>query len=424
MAWDAIVLALVSPLLFASFVLAAEGVSGATPLRVLGALAMTACQGVPLLWRRRRPESATGVVAVGHLVQLFLVDTPLPGNVTVLLMTYALGRYARNRRLARAYLVLAAIGGLVGGVDWTWSDGFTPADPIVYLVVTSIWNVLCALTPWAFGLLARQRELSVRQLRDRAEALERERDQRARLAAEEERTRIAREMHDVVAHSLSVIVVQADGAAYAVGAGGPDPVGVAERALATIGSTAREALADTRRLVSVLRGHESGGPEYRPRGGLSDLASLVDPLVAAGRDVRVDVTEDPVTVPRDADLAAYRVVQESLTNVIKHAGPGAAVRVGVTYAPDTLCVRVADDGRGAAAGDDGAGHGLIGMRERVTAYGGTLTAGPVPGGYVVTARIPLRDDASAHLEPGARPEPDHPEPNLDPEPDPDPGDPR
>lgn len=283
--------------------------------------------------------------------------------------------------------------------DWTWRDPqFEPPEPWLYFASNLVTLALVVCSAWGFGRLARQRRLTLEQLQQRASALERERDQHARLAAQQERTRIARDMRDVVAHSLSVIVVQADGAAYAVqhaGDGSPasreQPHLVAAAALTTIAETAREALADTRRLVAVLRAGEEA--DYTPRSGVADIEDLLTPLRLAGREVSLSPLGDVGALPRDIDLAAYRVVQESLTNSIKHAGPGARMFVRIERTADTLRVGVRDDGRGPGFGVtdvEAAGNGLIGMRERVGAYGGTLTAGRAGGGgFAVTASFPL-----------------------------------
>ena len=206
-------------------------------------------------------------------------------------------------------------------------------------------------------------------------------------------------MHDIVAHSLSVVVVQADGAAYTAEHSADFSREHAQRALTTIGTTAREALSETRRLVGVLRTAEDEGGDptdlvYTPTETLADLPDLVDRVAASGIDVTLDQLVDVSAVPRETGLAAYRIVQESLTNVIKHAGSGARVRVRVD-ADAQLRVEIRDDGRGAAARDDGDGHGLIGMRERAASVGGTMTAGPASGGgYLVTADLPFDPEAS------------------------------
>jgi signal transduction histidine kinase len=202
------------------------------------------------------------------------------------------------------------------------------------------------------------------------------------LAARDERSRIAREMHDVVAHGLSVIVVQADGARYAAA---KDPE-VAVGTLETISATGREALTEMRRLLGLLRKGDTG---VAPQPGLDDVRHLVDEARASGMRVAADLPEPAPDVPDGVGLAAYRIVQEALTNARKHAGPDAAVEVRVAVDRD-VAIDVRDDGRGAAARGDGRGLGLVGMRERAAVHGGTLEAGPAPGGgFAVSARLPL-----------------------------------
>lgn len=234
----------------------------------------------------------------------------------------------------------------------------------------------------------RSRRAVLSRLEEQNAALRRDRDQRAQLAAQQERGRIARDMHDIVAHSLSVIVVQADGASYAAGLDQMSTSPRGREALDTIATTAREALSETRRLVGVLR--DAGqDTDYVPTAGLDGLPELLDRLRASGLDVSCAVSGQPRPIAREVDIAAYRFVQESLTNVLKHGGPGARARVLIEHGP-VLRVSVTDDGRGAAADHDGEGNGIIGMRERAAAVGGALTAGPRPGGgFAVTARMVL-----------------------------------
>ena len=251
---------------------------------------------------------------------------------------------------------------------------------------------LCAVSVIAaFVIGERQRDRvenqaqQLRALTERASMVASEREQRARIAAATERTRIARELHDIVAHSLSVVIVQADGAAAVVGTR-PE---LAADVLRTISETSREALAEMRRLVGVLRTSDSDG--YAPAQGLADVPALVEQVRQAGIDVDLRYEGAPVTVPAGLDLTAYRLVQEALTNVIKHAGPAASALVEITFLRGQLLIGVTDDGRGAAVppGPD-AGHGLLGMRERVALQGGGLAVGPqIGGGFAVRARFPL-----------------------------------
>jgi len=205
-----------------------------------------------------------------------------------------------------------------------------------------------------------------------------------------ERARIARELHDVIAHNVSVMVVQADGASYALDA---DP-GRAREALAAISATGRQALAEMRRLLGVLRREEDGGASERaPQPGIGELGELLDQARGAGLPVSFTVEGEPHPLPGGIALTAYRIVQESLTNTRKHAGPMASASVTLRYADTALVLAISDDGRGdlgGAAMPEATGHGLTGMRERVAACGGSVAAGPRPGGgFEVVATLPL-----------------------------------
>lgn len=205
------------------------------------------------------------------------------------------------------------------------------------------------------------------------------------LAAAEERARIAREMHDVVAHTLSVVVAQADGGRFA-GANNPAD---ATRALETIADVGRSALAEMRSLLGVLR-ETDAGTAMGPQPGLADIPTLVAGMRDGGLAISYITTGTPRTLPIGAGLAVYRIVQEALTNVLKHAGPHVTTFVQLQWEADAVTVTVSDDGRGAAARGDGAGSGLEGMRERTKVFSGMLDAGPkAGGGYLVRARLPL-----------------------------------
>jgi signal transduction histidine kinase len=232
------------------------------------------------------------------------------------------------------------------------------------------------------------------QLEERATRLEKEREAQAKVAVAAERARIAREMHDVVAHNVSVMVVQADGAAYVLDAA-PDQ---AKQALETISSTGRQALAEMRRLLGVLRtgaARESG--EYVPQPDVDQIEDLVEQVRRAGLTVDFKIEGTARPLPSGVELTAYRIVQEALTNSRKHGGPDVGASVRLVYFDDGLGLLVEDDGRGAAhelyedGGADGRGHGLIGMRERVGMVGGTLDAGPrAGGGFRISALLPLK----------------------------------
>ncbi|MCI1749651.1 MAG: sensor histidine kinase [Acidipropionibacterium sp.] len=391
MVWDTILALLLTPL-----ALAGTMASHTYWQRALWALLYV----VPLVWRRTRPDIAAAGVAAACLIQLAVGGGAVAGNLCVPIVVYAAIAYGNPRR-ARWWLWGALAGSVIAGWRWTTGNEFISSgnrrDLIFNMIAITISCAVTVLMAWYAGRFARERRMNVEQLRQRAADLERERDQRVRLATQEERTRIAREMHDIVAHSLSVIVVQADGGAYLAhheDAGAPQArLEASGKALDTIAETARQALTETRRLVGVLR-DDSGRPaDLAPSQGLADLPALIEETRQA-LPVTLEVSGDPGVhppLPDGADLACYRVVQESLTNVLKHAGPRATARVGVTHLPDRVEILVTDDGLGSSgAADDGAGHGLVGMRERVAAWGGTLEARQrLDGGFQVHAVVPV-----------------------------------
>lgn len=212
------------------------------------------------------------------------------------------------------------------------------------------------------------------------------------LAASEERARIAREMHDVVAHTLSVVVAQADGGRFA---SRQDPH-AASRTLETIAEVSRSALTEMRALLGVLRTHD-GDAELGPQPSIGDIPALVATARQGGLEVSYVTTGTPRPLPIGAGLALYRIAQEGLTNVRRHAGPNPKTYLQLTWGEDDVTLTVSDDGRGAAAADDGTGAGIEGMRQRATVFGGTLSAGPkAGGGFVLRARLPLpHRDAAA-----------------------------
>ena len=375
-----------------------------------------ACFLVPLLWRRTAPDLATLGIIPAHVAQLMLnltgVNVAIPANVTVPIMMYAVAAYGR-RRWRYPWLVFGLICALVAAVTWSFASLSPQSPERRALNVFGIWTGCAAVVAaaWFMGSLARSRLDAMQALRDRADALERERARGVQLAASQERSRIAREMHDIVAHSLSVIVVQADGARYVVAEAPGDPqqrLAQAERAIATIRDTARVALAETRRLVGVLHS-DADVAELAPAATLADVPSLVKQLTDAGRSATLAVVGDPDAHPpfgSSEQLAAYRVVQESLTNVMKHAGPGAATHVVLGHSASGLGVTVRDDGRGALE-SDGQGHGLIGMRERVAAFGGRLETHNRPfGGFEVRAFFPSPDEPAPDATSPTKPIPD------------------
>jgi signal transduction histidine kinase len=284
-----------------------------------------------------------------------------------------------------------------------WTPGPGPrAHPAQFVVVTGVIYVLVPVSAWALGDSVAYRRARLAGMEERAVRAERERDAQAQIATAAERARIARELHDVIAHNLSVMVAQADGGVYAFDSA-PEQ---SRKALNQIGSTGRQALSEMSSLIGVLRtGPEE--PPLAPAPAAAEIALLVAQARESGMRVS-HVTEGAIRqLPAGLSLAAYRIVQEALTNVRKHAGPQAAAEVAVRYSEDELLVRIADDGLGAAAppaslprygaqaasptgGDAGTGQGLTGMRERAALYGGTVRAGPRPGGgFAVEACLPL-----------------------------------
>ncbi|MCW2576132.1 MAG: Two component integral rane signal transduction histidine kinase, partial [Modestobacter sp.] len=279
---------------------------------------------IPVAWRRRRPVPAAAVVVLACLLELVtLPGTFLPGTLTAPVMIYALAAYA-PRWASRAGLAT----GLVGAV-LTAGVYFAQRDPLAFVFSAGSIGVL-VVAAWALGDLRRSRLLQETGLQERARLLELEREQEMRLAATAERARIAREMHDVVAHSLSVVIAQADGGRYA----GQHEPAAATAALEQISATGRQALTDMRALLGVLR--EDGAQEFAPQPDVAAIDQLVADVRASGLDVDLIVEGNPVPMPAGPQLAAYRIVQESLTNVLKHAGPAGRAWVRVQWRPDAL----------------------------------------------------------------------------------------
>ncbi|HYQ76481.1 sensor histidine kinase [Cellulomonas sp.] len=379
-----------------------------------GGAALSALMWAPLAWRRRNPVASVIAVYAFGLVHLLLgIPLLMPADVAVLVALYSIT--VHGPRWAHLTAMGSALVGNLFMVSGLLLQSWTGTATELAISGIGLWLFasVTALAVWAFGLVRRSRRVTIAALRDRAERLEVERDQQARIATAAERTRIAREMHDIVAHSLSVVVAQADGGRYAAAA---DPE-AATRALGTIAETGRAALADMRRLLGVLREPERvpgapagaglggpGGPDaaggttgaatgaapYTPQPAEHDLESLVEQVRSSGVRASLVRMGTPRRLPPGIGLTVYRICQEALTNVLKHGGPDVTVTVLAQWQPAALVLEITDDGRGAAADSDGAGQGLLGMRERATMVGGTLSAGPRPGGgFRVRAELPL-----------------------------------
>ena len=337
-----------------------------------------------MLVRGRLPEVALAgavVMALVHAGSRALPLVPLDIAPAVALFTVAAeaGSRWRSHAALLATVVSAAALSLkplvveateLGPVAPTWGGALLP--PAVMVLA------------WLLGDRSRMSRAYLEQATQRARDLERERDQQGELAAAAERARISRELHDAVAHGLSVIVIQAQAAA---GAMDKRPA-TARTALAAIVATGRDSLSEMRRLLGLTR---PDGPDLAPLPDLADLPNLVERVRAAGLPVRLSVTGQVAELPTGIGLSAYRITQEALTNALRHAGPGASVLVDVRCGPEAVELTVADTGRGAGgAPDEWRGNGLRGMRERVAMLGGTLTAADGPdGGFQVSACLPL-----------------------------------
>lgn len=353
-----------------------------------------------LLFRRARANLMLTLVTLGGLGQL-LLGYPTFFLVTVPVAVYSYARWAASGRVV---LIIGGLTSILGPTSWGGIiRGILDEPTRTTGAVVGWWVMLVLLclglvvTPYAFARRVREADLN-RQQQELAEqqriaAELTEREQAARMAEMRTRNQIARELHDIVAHSLSVMIVQAEGG-RAVTAKHPERAG---EVLGTVADIGREALGEMRRLVGVLRGGPGEEPEYTPSPDLGDLQSMVD---RAGDRVRLQIDgELPPSLSKSLQLIVYRIAQEGVTNSLKHAGDQATCLVRLQASPMLLVLDVADDGRGADAVDDGKGHGLAGMQERLATMGGTVTAGPrAGGGFLVHAEVPLQSGAFAGTE--------------------------
>jgi signal transduction histidine kinase len=346
---------------------------------------------LPAAARRRWPRTALALVVAGGAAVAalsFSPDPPLAAAFVLYLIPLRCARREARWLLAGSLLVTAA-GDIAFGLarHGVYRPGGTRAAAGLLLE-----SGLLLAGAWLFGYLARLRRAYSAGLREQAEQQAREQLAEARRANSEERLRIARELHDVVAHSMSVIAVQAGVASYVAGTRPEE----AARAVSSIEETSRGALREMRALLGVLRNEETPGAGLVPPPGLADLKALADRTADVGVRVDLDIHGDRPPLPAGLDLAAYRVIQEAITNVIKHAATDRC-RVAVGYADQSLNLEITDNGIGAAPGTPGpgTGHGITGMRERVGMYGGEFSAAPRPeGGFRVSARFPLTGAAA------------------------------
>ena len=323
-----------------------------------------------LYWRRSQPLTVLGVTVAAMVLSTGMGYSEMAGGIAMLVALYSVGRHVLHERWS--YLGLgAAFAGL--SFDYFSDEMSAPQLGFGLVVLSGVWYV---------GGRVRARA-------ERAARLEREQAAEAHRAVAEERTRIARELHDVVAHRVSLMTVQA-GAARTVA--GDDPQ-AALRAMEAVEDAGRQALDELRHLLGVLRPRLDGGP-LEPQSGLADVARLVDQFREAGLDVTLTMSDVPTELPARVDLSAYRIVQEALTNVLKHSRPGARGDVRLSADDHAVAIKISNDGPTSASAP-GTGHGIMGMRERALLLGGSLSAGPLPdGGFSVEARLPIGGGAA------------------------------
>jgi signal transduction histidine kinase len=332
---------------------------------------------VPYYFRRHAPRRVLLISAV-FVVVLTVGDYQTGATPTVLLVgVYTVAAYCelRDRLIGAAAIVIG-----LAIVAISRPPGFNGAS-VVY-------NYVLFSAAYFLGSTIRNRRLYTQQLEERAAQLEHDRDEQAKRAVSDERLRIAQDLHDVVAHSMGVIAVQAGVGAHVIDS---DPA-EAKKSLEAISLTSRTTLAEIRRMLGVLR--DDARAEYAPAPGLGDVERLMQEICNAGVDSHVTWEGQRTELAPSVDLTAYRIVQESLTNVLKHGGPNVHVDVTIRYEPEALAVEVVDDGRGINGRTTNGGHGLLGMRERVSVFGGSFEAGPrAGGGFRVAVRLPYGDNA-------------------------------
>ncbi|MDR1767580.1 MAG: sensor histidine kinase [Propionibacteriaceae bacterium] len=355
------------------------------PLAVLSSVLMVA----PLVLRRHSPFLALAGIIAAWAMQLVVYDEMMLSLVAMPVVSYTIARWIPGI-VARLVIAVGTVGSVIGGVRWLHIDPLNPsAMQLLWFPVVVMVCVGLVVTPYAIGRRVKEsfeaHEHMVQTAEERYRSQLVEREQQARITEAAVRTQIARELHDIVAHSLSVMIVQAEGG-KAVAAKKPES---AIQALDTIAETGREALTEMRRILGVLRsGPSDGDIDYAPTPKLADIPDLV---ARTSDRARLHVTGEPPNASQALQLTVYRVVQEALTNFLKHAGPSASADVSIQYGSNSIAFDITDDGEGAKAATDHPGHGLKGMQERVTSMGGWLSTHPLPeGGFQVRGVIPLR----------------------------------
>lgn len=355
----------------------------------IAALISSAVMVGALTVRRENPLVMMAIIAAGAFTQFLFVPFPVLSILTIPVASYTVAHWVAGHE-ARLVLWFGAAGAFLGPTRWRGAltadyDPSTGAPWVLWFLAVTVCAGL-VLTPYAIGRRIREAALIESQQRiakaQRYRSILAEREQATRVAEERTRNEIARELHDIVAHSLSVMIVQAEGG-KALATKKPEK-GI--EVLDTIADIGRDALVEMRRIVGVLRQDPEEGADYSPSPGLADIPELVD---RSGDRITLKVSGRPPEVSQALGLTAYRVVQEGVTNVLKHAGPAARASVIVRYGAASMTIEVVDDGHGGAVQGDGRGHGLQGMRERVTSMGGTLETGPLEEGFRVRAVLPL-----------------------------------
>lgn len=372
--WDALSAALVALLAIPEVAVRDNGIAG---------VGFTLALAVPLLWRSRWPAAVFAVLAVIAFVQ-WMSAVRVLADVALLVSLYSVASL-EERRTALAAAAVLEFGVILALARWFRGEHIRAFVGLSGLVAAA--GIL--------GLNVRARRRLLESLQERAARLERERDQQGKLAAAAERARIARELHDVVAHNLTVMIALADGAAFTL----RDAPDRAQEALDAAARTGREALAEMRRLLGVLRAQdEADGPERDPQPGVPEIDTLVEQVRAAGLPVTYRVSPGARALPEGIQLTVFRIVQEGLTNTLKHAGLSATAEVELVATDRDVRVSVLDNGTTtpSANGNGQGGSGLRGMRERAALYGGVVEAGPRPqGGWRVAANLPSPSPAPA-----------------------------
>ena len=352
---------------------------GAGGPRTAAAYALVVAHNLPIAVRRRFPLPVLAWALVTGLAFASLGLNLVPLGLSILIYVYSVASLCPRRvslaglAATEAMIILIFLARPKALGDWS----------------SLLGDCLAVAAAWLLGDGTRRRQEAVAAARERAAELERAREELARRAVVGERLRIARELHDVVAHSMSIIAVQSGVGAHVLDSQPEE----ARKALAAVEATSRQALTEMRRLLGVLREVEPSG-SLAPSPGLAEVDGLAADVARAGARVEVRIEGTRPELPLGLDLSAYRIVQEALTNVVRHAGPATA-RVRIRYAPGTVDIEVVDDGRGAGT-ERGDGHGIVGMRERAALYGGSLDAGPLPGGgFRVAVRLPVDEGLSA-----------------------------